>query len=345
MRCVQNSCARRFFEALGRWNGIVDDMLANATLPDENKLSRWAPVAKAGGACLNFNCSLILLPVLYHVLHYGHRKMKFCPMKCCRCRLAKKVPLGENVRFHKHIAYVIAGFAGLHTFAHYVNYQSKPTAVETAFESARWYGIPGLGWKWFTGSVTTMCILVMYSAAQDATRRHSHKAFWLSHQLFGLFWLCLLLHGPIFYAWISAPLLLYATHRMRIGRREVVLRECTLEEPNVLRLAFDNTDHKIFGGSNYREGTYVRIMAPDLSVTECKPRTAWLHHTLPSVFDPLPKQGARCHGWPCVHRASVHNLVRAWRGDSDGAYQDLVSARRDHELDGGAEPLPHEATE
>jgi hypothetical protein len=43
----------------------------------------------------------------------------------------------------------------------------------------------GLSWKWGTGVITTMTILLMYSAAQDATRRHSHKAFWLSHQLFG----------------------------------------------------------------------------------------------------------------------------------------------------------------
>jgi hypothetical protein len=36
-----------------------------------------------------------------------------------------------------------AFFATIHTFAHYINYISKPKAVETAFEVARWYGIPG----------------------------------------------------------------------------------------------------------------------------------------------------------------------------------------------------------
>jgi hypothetical protein len=54
------------------------------------KLSDWAPIAKAAGACLNLNCSLILLPVLWHVLHYAHKKMKCCPCSCCRFRIAKK---------------------------------------------------------------------------------------------------------------------------------------------------------------------------------------------------------------------------------------------------------------
>ena len=92
------------------------------------KLSYWAPVAKAAGACLNLNCSLILLPVLWHVLHYAHRKIKWCPISCLRCRIAKKVPLGENVVFHKLVAYAIAFFAAVcfskstvsipHSFSH-----------------------------------------------------------------------------------------------------------------------------------------------------------------------------------------------------------------------------------
>jgi hypothetical protein len=64
--------------------------------------------------------------------------MKCCPCACCRFRVAKKVPLGENVVFHKLVAYAIAFFATIHTFAHYVNYMAKPVAVETAFEAARW---------------------------------------------------------------------------------------------------------------------------------------------------------------------------------------------------------------
>ena len=34
---------------------------------------------------------------------------------------------------------MIAFFALIHTFAHYVNYMAKPVAVETAFDVARWY--------------------------------------------------------------------------------------------------------------------------------------------------------------------------------------------------------------
>ena len=41
----------------------------------------------------------------------------------------------------------------------------------------------------------------------------------------------------------------------------------------MLRLAFDNSNNQLFGGEPYREGMYIRIQAPDLSVVEWHPFT------------------------------------------------------------------------
>ena len=155
--------------------------------------------------------------------------------KCCGFRLAKHLPLGHNIQFHKHVAKVIAVFATGHTCAHYINYYSRPTAVETAFG-----GLSALNRIWFSGCIVGTCILLMYAAAQPATRADSHQAFWLAHHLFGVFWLFLLFHGPVFWMWAIGPLLLYAWRRVNQGRQGVgprgqgaVLREVTMQEPNV----------------------------------------------------------------------------------------------------------------
>ena len=90
-----------------------------------------------------------------------------------------------------------------------------------------------------------LCINTLIYVVQEAVRRESHQAFWLSHHLFIVFWFALLLHGPLgersilFLAWFCVPLLFYLWRRLRAFGRAAVLREVTLAPPNVLRLAFD----------------------------------------------------------------------------------------------------------
>jgi|EP01047_Picozoa_sp_COSAG01_P048987 hypothetical protein len=119
---------------------------------------------------------MILVPVLWDVLKALHA------CKLCGFRVAKHLKLGHNVSFHKHVARVIVMFAAVHIFAHYVNYQSRPAVVEGVFG-----GAAALHWKWGLGCVITMCMLAMYSSAQEAVRRESHQAFWLVREAFPSF--------------------------------------------------------------------------------------------------------------------------------------------------------------
>jgi hypothetical protein len=175
--------------------------------------------------------------------------------------------------------------------------------VEAAFG-----GLAALNRVWFSGTIIVLCILLMYSAAQPAARQDSHQAFWLSHHLFGLFWFCLLLHGPVFWSWAGVPLLLYIWRRVRAGQGGAVLREATLEEPDVLRLAFDNTDGKLF---KYEEGMYVKIKAPDISATEWHPFTissAPKSHVLTVHIRVTARSKKDFVSWT----AALHEHIREW---------------------------------
>lgn len=160
-----------FLEALKRWDESVEAM------PEEARISSWGPLAKAFGQLLNFNCMLVLLPVLWHVLKFVHW------FKCCHFRLAKFIPPGENVNFHVFVAYAVALAATGHTMSHYINYASKPEQMQALFDGK-------LDRAWFTGIVIVCCMLLMFAAAQQPTRRESFKTFWLSHHLFVVFWGC-----------------------------------------------------------------------------------------------------------------------------------------------------------
>jgi hypothetical protein len=70
-----------------------------------------------------------------------------------------------------------------------------------------------------------------------------------------------LLHGPVgdrsvaYWLWYCVPLLLYLWRRvMTRVKRAGVLREVTLEPPNVLRLAFDWSESAAL--FRYQEGMY-----------------------------------------------------------------------------------------
>ena len=58
-----------FAEAFDRWGGIVTDFNAMGIADKPNgDLSMWTPWAKAFGQVLNFNCSMIIVPILRNLL-------------------------------------------------------------------------------------------------------------------------------------------------------------------------------------------------------------------------------------------------------------------------------------
>jgi hypothetical protein len=88
-------------------------------------LSYGGAWAKGFGQMLNFNCALILYPVLRYIL----RKINNCGNQAgSGGGLSAWLPLHRNIDFHKLIACVIGVCSGGHIVAHFLNYGKSTDA-------------------------------------------------------------------------------------------------------------------------------------------------------------------------------------------------------------------------
>jgi NADPH oxidase len=138
-------------------------------------------IARAGGACLNLNCGLILLPMCRNVVSMLRSTF-----------LGRYIPFDRNIDFHKMIGWTIVWWSAVHTLAHYVNYMrlemSRPEAG-TAPYFALGSG-PG-----YTGHIISVCLFLMATSALKPVRRTHFEFFWYTHHLFIFFFGALFLHG------------------------------------------------------------------------------------------------------------------------------------------------------
>ena len=102
----------------------------------------WIPIAKGCGQLLNFNCALIVIPVITELLHYLHDVKVNSSANVdhagthstSETTLSKYVPLGKNITFHRYIAYMIAANVLVHTLAHFLNYSTHPGETRSAYD-------------------------------------------------------------------------------------------------------------------------------------------------------------------------------------------------------------------
>ena len=182
-------------------------------------LSYWAPMAKAAGVALNFNCALLIVPVTRSVLivlnelggdHRAAQRRSALFARYCARPLARYVPLAQHVAFHKLIAFVMALLAILHTVCHFVNYRHAPLYTVARFAKWGWGGT-----TFVTGALILVAMFGIFTAAAEAVKRAHFEIFWFAHHFFLLYYFMLLLHGPSFYLWSVGPLTAYAYERYR----------------------------------------------------------------------------------------------------------------------------------
>lgn len=76
-------------------------------IPATNMSPLWIPIAKGCGQLLNFNCALIVVPVITELLHWLHDvkvqadKGSAGGHASSETTLSKYVPLGKNITFHR----------------------------------------------------------------------------------------------------------------------------------------------------------------------------------------------------------------------------------------------------
>jgi hypothetical protein len=273
-----------FFYSLMLWEGAVLENMtslldgnidlelrANIALVRFGVLSRAGPWAKAAGACLNFNCALVVMPVtkLFNSRALGHSPS--CVQRFCGfffgSLFSPLIPVSKYYSFHKLIGTVIFLFAWLHTVAHLVNYAMASQITLQIFK--RW------GWKFsafFTGFSLHLVMFLMNTALSKQVRQAKYEIFIRSHYFFVAFFLLLLLHTPFFWAWALLPLTLFALEKVlqRVrGNRGFVLLRAEWAEP-VLHLKFRPLNKAEF---DFRDGQYVLLNVPCISHWEWHPFT------------------------------------------------------------------------
>lgn len=242
-------------DAAVKWYIAVD--LAIQTCVVEQCPTRYAIVAKTFGQMLNFNCAVLLLPVLKS----GLRWMSNYNLKN-GTSLASYIPVRKNIIFHRLVASFIAVGVFGHVTAHMVNFAFAAEFTLNAFGPA----------AWVTGFLCLFAMVMIYTGAQNRVKRSSYEIFWYSHHFFVLFFFALLAHGPDFWAWCLVPVLMYVVdrvYRLFVGNQPFYLRR-VLYIPPVMQLSFFPSSGNSF---TFREGQYLYLLCSHLSVGEWHPFT------------------------------------------------------------------------
>jgi predicted ferric reductase/Ca2+-binding EF-hand superfamily protein len=208
-------------------------------------------LARGCGACLNFNCALILVPMLRHFLTWIRAQ-----------RFGRFVPVDDAVEFHKLVGHVIFGLAAVHTLAHFGNYVVAPQSFFGLLFGTK----PGL-----TGFVLMLTTWLMWTFALEPIRRAGHfQLFHSIHLLYWLFFALLLFHGPVYWMWAVVPLVGYVAERLlRMETRAKQVEVDTQVLPSrVTKLSF--TAPK---GWHHRAGDYLFIKLPAVARGEWHPFT------------------------------------------------------------------------
>ena len=260
----------------------LQNMKCGSPLARHLGLSYGGAWAKAFGQCLNFNCGLILIPILRYLLrkvnNIGNQSGK-------KGGLSAWVPFHLNIDFHKLIAFVIAICTAGHVVAHFLNYSHAPDATVTRFH---WHA-------WLTGALITFSMLFIFSGGQVNVKRAHYELFINTHKIFAIiFFICLLLHGPGPVFWVPGLLgiglyILENILRQYRGSQHFFVRSVHYVPP-VMQLKFRPRHPDEF---HFMEGQYLYLNCPYISQNE------WHPFTISSAIGDLDQGGDE--GWVSVH--------------------------------------------
>ena len=257
-------------------------LACNQPLARNLHLSYGGAWAKAFGQVLNFNCALVLYPILRKLLqlcnNYGSRTGNTRSNS-----LSAYVPWHRNIDAHKLIAVVISICTAGHVLAHFINYAKAPDATVARFH-----------WStWVTGAVITVCMLFIFSGGQQNVKRAHYELFINTHKYCAmLFTFMLFAHGPVFWQWGILGFVLYATEivlRQYRGSKHFFVRSVRYVPP-VMELKFRPRHADEF---RFLEGQYLYLNCPYISSGE------WHPFTISSAVGDLDRGGDE--GWVSCH--------------------------------------------
>lgn len=213
-------------------------------------ISVFGPWAKACGALLNLNSTLLLIPIVRLILRrLNNVGVTFNALqsqtdyfaKFFSRPLTRYIPLQKNVEFHKICAVMILVNALAHGIFHYFNLIYSNAATMAMFRKFGWNGTTFL-----TGTIVGLAMFFIYTAAPDSVRQAKFEIFFYAHHMFTVYFLLMFLHGPVFFYWTSIPVLLYCYERyLQNTRGNSAFVVCKVEWTNPVMAIYFRPVYKV----------------------------------------------------------------------------------------------------
>ncbi|NWX91519.1 DUOX2 oxidase, partial [Nothoprocta pentlandii] len=246
-------------------------------------------ISRGSAACISFMYSYILLTMCRNLITVLRETF-----------LNRYIPFDAAVDFHRWIAMAALIFSVLHTAGHVVNvyiFSVSPLSVLSCLFSSVFLNdgsqLPQKYYWWFfqtipgmTGVLLLVILAVMYVFATHHFRHVSFQGFWISHHLYMLLYVLIIIHGsyaliqqPRFHIFFIIPALIYGADKLlSLSRKKVEIGVvkaellpsvlCYSHYPGVTHLQFQRP-HDF----DYKSGQWVRIACVDLGTTEYHPFT------------------------------------------------------------------------
>ncbi|NXV17470.1 DUOX2 oxidase, partial [Cepphus grylle] len=238
-------------------------------------------ISRGSAACISFMYSYILLTMCRNLITVLRETF-----------LNHYIPFDAAVDFHRWIAMAALIFSVLHTAGHVVNvyiFSVMPLSVLSCLFSSvfmddgsqlpqKYYWwvfqtIPGM-----TGVLLLVILAVMYVFATHHFRRVSFQGFWITHHLYVLLYILVIIHGsyaliqqPRFHIYFIIPALIYSADKLlSLSRKKVEISvvKAELLPSGVTHLRFQRPPD-----FDYKSGQWVRIACVSLGTTEYHPFT------------------------------------------------------------------------
>eukprot|EP00076_Gallus_gallus_P015519 XP_015134571.1 dual oxidase 2 [Gallus gallus] len=238
-------------------------------------------ISRGSAACISFMYSYILLTMCRNLITVLRETF-----------LNRYIPFDAAVDFHRWIAMAALIFSVLHTAGHLVNvyiFSVTPLSVLSCLFSSVFMNdgsqLPQKYYWWFfqtipgmTGVLLLIILAVMYVFATHHFRRVSFQAFWITHHLYVLLYVLVIIHGsyaliqqPRFHIYFIIPALIYGADKLlSLSRKKVEISvvKAELLPSGVTHLRFQRPQD-----FDYKSGQWVRIACMALGTTEYHPFT------------------------------------------------------------------------
>ncbi|NWQ96895.1 DUOX2 oxidase, partial [Burhinus bistriatus] len=238
-------------------------------------------ISRGSAACISFMYSYILLTMCRNLITILRETF-----------LNHYIPFDAAVDFHRWVAMAALIFSVLHTAGHIVNvyiFSVMPLSVLSCLFSSVFTNdgsqLPQKYYWWFfqtipgmTGVLLLVILAVMYVFATHHFRRVSFKGFWITHHLYVLLYVLVIIHGsyaliqqPRFHIYFIIPALIYGADKLlSLSRKKVEISvvKAELLPSGVTHLRFQRPQD-----FDYKSGQWVRIACVALGTTEYHPFT------------------------------------------------------------------------